>query len=184
MLTKQVPRSGLVAPGRYSAFFRSSVDFPRNQSNCPVEASRLQLTHASERAAGAHVTSTQTAINPKEQREDNIWFQESLLGGQQLKPEQCNERSGSQRQSEPLVFEGANHIASAAAPINRAFSQKPTSTDLVALLFFLLATKPATRHQFSLNQLESLSYPRCIPFWRAPCGTRGHFSGNCWVRLS
>ena len=129
MLTKQVPRSELVAPGRYSAFFRSSVDFPRNQSNCPVEASRLQLTQASERAAGAHVTSTQTAINPKEQREDNICFQESLLGGQQLKPEQCNERSGSQRQSEPLVFEGANHIASAAAPINRAFSQKPTSAD-------------------------------------------------------
>ena len=129
MLTKQVPRSELVAPGRYSAFFRSSVDFPRNQSNCPVEASRLQLTHASERAAGAHVTSTQTTINPKERREDNIWFQESLLGGQQLKPEQCNERSGSQRQSEPLVFEGANHIASAVAPINRAFSQKPTSAD-------------------------------------------------------
>ena len=129
MLTKQVPRSELVAPGRYSAFFRSSVDFPRNQSNCPVEASRLQLTHASERAAGAHVTSTQTAINPKEQREDNIWFQESLLGGQQLKPEQCNERSGSQRQSEPLVFEGADHVAIAVAPIKRAFSQKPTSAD-------------------------------------------------------
>ena len=132
MLTKQVPRSELVAPGRYSAFFRSSVDFPRNQSNCPVEASRLQLTHASERAAGAHVTSTQTAINPKEQGEDNIWFQESLLGGQQLKPEQCNERSGSQRQSEPLVFEGADHVASAVAPINRAFSQKPTSADLLS----------------------------------------------------
>ena len=129
MLTKQAPRSELVAPGRYSAFFRSSVDLPRNQSNCPVEASRLQLTHASERAAGAHVTSTQTAINPKEQREDNIWFQESLSIGQQLKPEQCNERSGSQRQSEPLVFEGADHVASAVAPINRAFSQKPTSAD-------------------------------------------------------
>ena len=129
MLTKQVPRSGLVAPGRYSAFFRSSVDFPRNQSNCPVEASRLQLTHASERASGAQVTSSPTAINQTEQGEDNIWFQESLLGGQQLKPEQCNERSGSQRQSEPLVFEGANHIASAAAPIKRAFSQKPTSAD-------------------------------------------------------
>ena len=129
MLTKQVPRSGLVAPGRYSAFFRSSVDFPRSQSNCPVETSRLQLTHSSERAAGAHVTSTQTAINPKVQCEENIWFQESLSIGQQLKPEQRNERSGSQRQSEPLVFEGANHIASAAAPINRAFSQKPTSAD-------------------------------------------------------
>ena len=103
------------------------MDFPRNQSNCPVEASRLQLTHASERAAGAHVTSTQTAINPKEQGEDNIWFQESLLGGQQLKPEQCNERSGSQRQSEPLVFEGADHVAIAVAPIKRAFNQKPTS---------------------------------------------------------
>ena len=132
MLTKQVPRSGLVALGRYSAFFRSSVDLPRRQSSCPVEASRLQLTHASERAAGAHVTSTQTAINPKEQREDNIWFQESLSIGQQLKPEQCNERSGSQRQSEPLVFEGADHVASAVAPINRAFSQKPTSADLLS----------------------------------------------------
>ena len=129
MLTKQVPRSELVAPGRYSAFFRSSVDFPRNQSNCPVEASRLQLTHASERAAGAHVTSTQTAINPKEQREGNIWFQESLLGGQQLKPEQCDERSGPQRQSEPLVFEGADHTGSAVAPIKPDFSQKPTSAD-------------------------------------------------------
>ena len=105
------------------------MDFPRNQSNCPVEASRLQLTHASERAAGAHVTSTPTAINPKEQREDNIWFQESLSIGQQLKPEQCNERSGSQRQSEPLVFEGADHVAIAVAPIKRAFSQKPTSAD-------------------------------------------------------
>ncbi len=105
------------------------MDFPRNQSNCPVEASRLQLTHASERAAGAHVTSTQTAINPKEQREDNIWFQESLLGGQQLKPEQCNERNGSQRQSEPLVFEVADHVAIAVAPIKRAFNQKPTSAD-------------------------------------------------------
>ena len=86
-----------------------------------MEASRLQLTHASERAAGAHVTSTQTAINPKEQREDNIWFQESLLGGQQLKPEQCNERSGSQRQSEPLVFEGADHVASAVTPNKTSF---------------------------------------------------------------
>ena len=129
MLTKQVPRSGLVAPGRYSTFFRSSVDLPRSQSSCPVEASRRQLTHSSEREAGAQVSSTPTAINPKEQREDNIWFQESLSIGQQLKPEQCNERSGSQRQSEPLVLEGANHIASAAAPINRAFSQKPTSAD-------------------------------------------------------
>ena len=129
MLTKQVPRSGLVAPGRYSAFFRSSVDFPRSQSSCPVEASRLQLTHSPERAAGPQVRSTPTAINPKEQREDNIWFQESLSIGQQLKPEQCNERSGSQRQSEPLVFEGADHVAIAAIPINRAFNQKPTSAD-------------------------------------------------------
>ena len=70
-----------------------------------------------------------TAINPKEQREDNIWFQESLSIGQQLKPEQCNERNGSQRQSEPLVFEGADHVAIAVAPIKRAFSQKPTSAD-------------------------------------------------------
>ncbi|QNI62497.1 hypothetical protein SynTAK9802_02218 [Synechococcus sp. TAK9802] len=43
--------------------------------------------------------------------------------GQQLKPEQCNERNGSQRQSEPLVFEGADHVAIAVAPIKRAFSQ-------------------------------------------------------------
>ena len=129
MLTKQVPRSGLVAPGRYSAFFRSSVDLPRSQSSCPVEASRLQLTHASERAAGAHVTSTQTAINPKEQREDNIWFQESLLGGQQLKPEQCNERSGSQRQSEPLVFQSTDHVAFDADPLKRTFSNKPAPPD-------------------------------------------------------
>ena len=105
------------------------MDFPRSLSNCPVEASRLQLTHSSERAAGAHVTSTQTAINQTEQREDNIWFQESLSIGQQLKPQQCNERSGSQRQSEPLVFEGADHVAVAVAPIKRAFNQKPTSAD-------------------------------------------------------
>ena len=64
---------------------------------------------------------------PNRQREDNIWFQESLSIGQQLKPEQCNERSGSQRQSEPLVFEGANHVAIVVAPINRACRQKPTS---------------------------------------------------------
>ena len=124
-----MPRSGLVAPGRYSTFFRSSVDLPRSQSSCPVEASRLQFTYSSERAAGAQVSSTPTAINPKEQREDNIWFQESLSIGQQLKPEQCNERSGSQRQSEPLIFEGADHVASAVAPIKRAFNQKPTSAD-------------------------------------------------------
>ena len=129
MLTKQVPRSGLVAPGRYSAFFSSSVDFPRSQSSCPVEASRLQFTHASERAAGAQASSTPTAINPTERCGENIWFQQSLLGGQQLKPEQCNERSGSQRQSEPLVFEGADHVAIAVAPIKRAFNQKPTSAD-------------------------------------------------------
>ena len=129
MLPTQVPRSGLVAPGRPSAFFRSSVDLPRSQSSCPVEASRRQPTHSSERAAGAQVSSTPTAINQTEQGEDNIWFQESLLGGKQLKPEQCNERSGSQRQSEPLVFEGADHVAIAAVPINRAFNQKPTSAD-------------------------------------------------------
>jgi len=63
LLTKQVPRSGLVAPGRYSAFFRSSVDLPRSQSSCPLEASRLQLTHSSERTAGAQSSSTTTAIN-------------------------------------------------------------------------------------------------------------------------
>ena len=96
-----------------------------------MEASRRQLTHSSERAAGAQVSSTPTAINPKEQREDNIWFQESLSIGQQLKPEQCNERSGSQRQSEPLVFEGADHVASAVAPINRAINQTQAATGLL-----------------------------------------------------
>ena len=129
MLTKQVPRSGLVALGRYSAFFRSSVDFPRSQSSCPVEASRLQLTHSSERTSGAQASSTTTAINQPARGGNNIWFQESLSIGQQLKPEQCNERSGSQRQSEPLIFEGADHVASAVAPIKRAFNQKPTSAD-------------------------------------------------------
>ena len=180
-----MPRSGLMAPGRYSAFFRSSVDFPRSQSSCPVEASRLQFTHASERAAGAQASSTPTAINQTVRCGENIWFQQSLLSGHQLKPEQCGECSGSQGQSEPLVFEGANHIASAAAPINRAFSQKPTSTNPLSLSnFFLLITKPPTRYQCRLNQAESLSYPRCVPFWRAPGGTRTHVSGNCWVRLS
>ena len=119
----------MVAPGRYSAFFRNSVDLPRSQSSCPVEASRRQLTHSAERAVGAQVSSTPTEINPKRQHEDNIWFQESLSLGQQLKPEQCNERSGSHRQSEPLVFEGADHVAIAVAPIKRDFSQKPTSAD-------------------------------------------------------
>ena len=69
------------------------------------------------------------SYQPKRAAWDNIWFQESLLGGQQLKPEQCNERSGSQRQSEPLIFEGADHVASAVAPIKRDFNQKPTSAD-------------------------------------------------------
>ena len=129
MLTKQVPRSGLVAPGRYSIFFRSSVDLPRSQSSCPVEASRRQLTHSSERAAGAQVSSTPPAINQAEWRKENIRVQQSFLVGHQLKPEQCSKRSGSQGQSEPLIFEGTDHVASAAAPINRAFSQKPTSAD-------------------------------------------------------
>ena len=94
-----------------------------------MEASRLQLTPSSERAAGGQVTSNPEVINQTEQREDNIWFQESLSVGHQLKPEQCDKRSGSQRQSKPLVFEGADHVASAVAPINRAFSQMPTSAD-------------------------------------------------------
>ena len=124
-----MPRSGLVAPGRYSAFLRSSGDLPLSQSSCPVEASRLQLTHSSERAAGGQVTSNPTAINQTEQRQYNIWFSESLSVGHQLKPAQCDESSGSQRQSEPLVFEGTDHVASAVAPINRVFSQKPTSAE-------------------------------------------------------
>ena len=133
MLTKQVPRSGLVAPGRYSAFFRSSVDFPRSQSSCPVEASRLQLTQVSERAAGAQASSTPTAISQTERRKENIKIQQSLLVGHQLKPEQCSKRSGSQGQSEPLIFEGADHVASTAALINRAFSKKPPSTGVLPL---------------------------------------------------
>ena len=185
MLIKQVPRSGLVAPGRYSAFLRSSVDFPRSQSSCPVKASRLQFTHSSERAAGAQASSTPTAINQTVRCGENIWFQQSLLGGHQLKPEQCSECSGSQGQSEPLVFEGANHIASTAAPINRAFSQKPTSTIPLSLSnLFLLATKPPSRYQCRLNPAESLSHPKYVPLWRAPGGTRTHVSGNCWIRLS
>ena len=69
------------------------------------------------------------AINQAERRKENIRVQQSLLVGHQLKPEQCSKRSGSQGQSEPLIFEGADHVASAAAPINRAFSKKPTSAD-------------------------------------------------------
>ena len=37
------------------------------------------------------------------------------------------------------------------------------------------------------NEAESSAvnvYLRCVPFWRAPGGTRTHVSGNCWVRLS
>ena len=133
MRTKQVPRSGLVAPGRYSTLFRSSVDLPRSQSSCPVEASRLHLTQASVRAAGAQASSTPTAISQTERRKENIRIQQSLLVGHQLKPEQCSKRSGSQGQSEPLIFEGADHVASAAAPINRAFSKKPPSTGVLPL---------------------------------------------------
>ena len=70
---------------------------PSQPEQLPCGSITLAITHASERAAGAHVTSTQTAINQTEQREHNIWFQESLLGGQQLKQELCGERSGSQR---------------------------------------------------------------------------------------
>ena len=124
-----MPRSGLVAPGRYLALLRSSVDLPRSQRSWPVEASRLQLTHSSERAAEAQASSTSTAINQTEQRGENIWLKRCLLVGNQLKPKQCSERSGSQRQSKPLIFESADHSALAAAPINRAFSQKPTPAD-------------------------------------------------------
>ena len=51
-------------------------------------------------------------------------------------------------------------------------------------LFFLLATKCRGWYRFTLNRLVSLAYLRCVPFWRAPGGTRTHVSGNCWVRLS
>ena len=159
MLTKQVPRSGLVAPGRYSAFFRSSVDFPRSQSSCPVEASRLQVTHASERAAGAQARSTPTAINQTVRCGENIWFQQSLLGGQQLKPEQCDKRSDSQRQSEPLVFKAADHIASETAPINRAFSQKPTSAD--PLSPNQCHYQDASHSGAHLEERGSMSAPNC-----------------------
>ena len=151
MRTKQVPRSGLVAPGRYSTLFRSSVDLPRSQSSCPVEASRLHLTQASERAAGAQASSTPTAINQTERRKENIRIQQSLLVGHQLKPEQCNERSGSQRQSEPLVLEGADHVASAAAPIHRAFSQ---TQDATALLCPSHSSRPS-RMEEGLQRKES-----------------------------
>ena len=50
--------------------------------------------------------------------------------------------------------------------------------------FFLLATKSRGWYRFTLNRLVSLAYLRCVPFWRAPGGTRTHVSGNCWVRLS
>ena len=127
MLTKQVPRSGLVAPGRYSAFFRSSVDLSRSQSSYPVKNHACNSpTYQNEQP---EYKSRGPQKNQTKQREDKIWIQESFSVGHQLKPKQCDERSGSQRQSEPLVFEGANHIASAVAPINRAFSQKPTSAD-------------------------------------------------------
>ena len=129
MPTKHVPRSGLVAPGRNAAFLRGSVDLPRSQRSWPVEASRLQLTHSPERTAGTQVKRIPTAINQTEQRGENIWLKKYLLVGNQLKPEQCSECSGSQRQSKPLIFEGADHGALAAAPINRAFSQKPTPAD-------------------------------------------------------
>ena len=56
-------------------------------------------------------------MHQKEQHESNIWFQQSLLGGHQLKPEQCGERGGCQGQSEPLVLKGTDHVASAAVPI-------------------------------------------------------------------
>jgi len=98
-----------------------------------VDASRLQLTHSSERAAGAQASNTPTAINQTERRKENIGVQQSLLVGHQLKPEQCSKRSGSQGQSEPLIFEGADHVASAADPINRAFSKKPPSTGVLPL---------------------------------------------------
>ena len=55
----------------------------------------------------------------------------SLLRGQQLKPEQCNECSGCQCQSKPIACEGANHVAPAVAPINRAISQTQAATGLL-----------------------------------------------------
>ena len=128
MLTKQVPRAGLISPGRYSAFFRTSVDLPLSQSSCPVEASRLQLTHSSERTAGAQANSTPTAIRETERREENIWHQKFFLAGNQRMQERCDECDGSKRQNEPLVVKGTDIVASADAPINQAFDEKQTST--------------------------------------------------------
>ena len=59
-----------------------------------------------------------------EQRGENIWFKESLLVGNQLKPEQCGKRGSSHCQSKPLIFQGTDHDAAGDIPINRAFSKK------------------------------------------------------------
>ena len=89
-----------------------------------MEASRLQFTHASERAAGAQATSAPTAIRETERREENIWRQKFFLAGNQRMPKRCGELDGSKRQNEPLVVKGADIVASADAPINQAVDEK------------------------------------------------------------
>ena len=87
---------------------RAAALWKRHDCNSPTRQNK-QPEHKS--------AAPPTAINQTEQGEDNIWFQESLLGGQQLKPEQCGGRGGCQGQSEPFVLEGTDHVASAAVPI-------------------------------------------------------------------
>ena len=70
--TQIYPKSGWVEPGRNAVFLRRSVDLPRSQRSWPVEESRLQLTHSSERATGAQANRIPTAISEAADRELDI----------------------------------------------------------------------------------------------------------------
>jgi hypothetical protein len=74
LLTKHLPTSGLLALGRNAEFLSGSFDLPRIQRSWPVEGSRLQLTHSSERATGAQTNRIPKAIN-----------QGAVMGGNDMK---------------------------------------------------------------------------------------------------
>ena len=149
MPTEHVPRLGLATPGLNATLLRGSLDLPRNQTSWPVESSRLQVTHSSECATGAQANRIPTARGRSAKHGADIFLAEPLLGRDQLKPEQGSERGCPHSQSEPLVFQSANHVKSAAAPINRAFSVTPASAEI--LLPMPLVTGSTSEQKGSLG---------------------------------
>ena len=74
LLTWQVPTLGIVELGRNTGCSKGTVDLPRIQRNWPVETSRLQVTHSSDRATGVNVNNTPTTITLSTEREEHIWL--------------------------------------------------------------------------------------------------------------